>query len=123
MVVPARIPAGEMRHVVIIKEHKIDLGTTAYDSYGMVSISSTAWVTAATVRAKIEELGAGESDISRQKFPTSSHMVTIDYSSTLASTGGPRRAVVFGSRFLHIGAILNPGNENRQLVLICGEEK
>lgn len=123
MDIPKRVPAGEMRHVIQIKEHKIDAGTTAYDTYGQLSISSTAWTTTATVRAKIEEMGAGESDVSRQKFPTSSHLVTIDYNSTLASTGGARRAVQFGTRFLHIGAVLNPGNENRQLILICGEEK
>lgn len=118
-----RIPAGEMRHVVAIKEHKIDAGTTAYDTYGQVSVSTTAWATGITTRAKIEQLSGNESVIARQIYANATHRVTIDYNSTLASTGGARRAVVFGSRFLHIGAVINPDLENRQLQLLCGEER
>lgn len=118
-----RVPAGEMRHVVTIKEHKIDAGTTAYDTYGQVSVSTTAWATGITTRAKIEQLSGNEAVIARQIYPNASHRVTIDYNSTLASTGGSRRAVVFGSRYLHIGAVINEDMENRQLQLICGEER
>ena len=38
-----RLAAGEMRHTVIIKEHKIEAGSTAYDSFGQLSVSTTAW--------------------------------------------------------------------------------
>lgn len=118
-----RIPAGQMRHVVTLKEHKIDAGTTAVDSYGQVSVSTTAWRSLANVRAKIEQLSGNEAELARQLYPTASHMVTIDYNATLASTGGSRRAVLFGSRWLHIGAVINPDLENRQLQLLCGEER
>jgi head-tail adaptor len=118
-----RIPAGEMRHYVTIKEHKIDAGTTAYDSFGQVSISTTAWTTGITTRAAIEQLSGDEAVVARQIYPRATHRVTVDYNSTLASTGGTRRAVVFGSRYLHIGAIINPDLENWQLQLLCGEER
>jgi head-tail adaptor len=118
-----RIPAGEMRHLVTIKEHKIESGTTAYNTYGQVSVSTTAWQTGITTRAKIEQLSGSEAEVARQIYPLATHRVTIDYSSTLESTGGSRRAVVFGSRYLHIGAILNADLENVQLQLLCGEER
>jgi nucleotidyltransferase/DNA polymerase involved in DNA repair len=118
-----RIPAGEMRHVVTIREHKIEAGTTAYDSYGQLSVSSTAWETGITTRAKIEQLSADELVIARQIYPSASYRVTVDYNSTLARTGGTRRAGVFGSRFLFVGGIINPDLENVQLQLLCGEER
>ena len=118
-----RIPAGEMRHQVIIKEHKIELGTTAVDTYGQVSVSTTAWATGITTRAKIEQLTGRELEIARQNYAAATHRVTIDYNSTMGSTGASRRAVVFGSRFLFIGAVLNEDMENRQLQLLCGEER
>lgn len=118
-----RIPAGEMRHKVIIKEHKFEAGSTAYDSYGQLSTSSTAWNTGITTRAKIEQLSGNEAVIARQIYPSASHLITIDYNSTLASTDGARRQVLFGSRAMFIGAVLNPDMENIQLQLLCGEER
>lgn len=118
-----RIPAGDMRHLITIKEHKIELGTTAYDSYGQVSVSTTAWATGITTRAQIEQLSGDEAVIARQIYPRATHRVTVDYNSTLASTGATRRAVVLGSRYLHIGAVLNTDLENVQLQLLCGEER
>jgi head-tail adaptor len=118
-----RIPAGELRHVVTLKRHKIDAGTTAYDTFGQVSISSTAWTTVSTRRAKIENLSGNESANARQLYAAASHRVTVDYDSTIASTGGSRMEVVFGSRVLHVGAVINPDLENVQLQLLCGEER
>ena len=118
-----RIPAGEMRHRVTIKEHKIEIGTTAYDSFGQLSVSSTAWATGIIARAKIEELSGNELVIARQKYANASYQVTIDYNSTLDSTGGARREIVFGNRTLHIGAVINEDLENVQLKLLCGSEK
>lgn len=118
-----RVPAGEMRHQVTIKEHKIESGSTAVDTYGQVSASSTAWATGITTRAKIEQLSGRELELARQNYATATHRVTIDYNSTMNSTGATRRAVVFGSRFMFIGAVLNEDMENRQLQLLCGEER
>lgn len=118
-----RVPAGELRHLVTIRSHKIEAGSTAYDSYGQLSASSTAWTTIVTRRAKIEALSGDEAIIARQLYPHASYKVTIDYDETLGSTGGFRRAVVFQNRFLYVGTIRNPDLENVQLELICGEER
>jgi len=118
-----RIPAGEMRHTVEIREHKIESSTTAYDSFGQLSSSTTAWQRGITTRAKIEHLSGDELTIARQLYARASHRVTVDYNSTLDSTGGSRRAVVFGSRWLFVGSIVNDDLENRQLKLLCGEER
>lgn len=118
-----RIPAGQMRHSITIYEHKIDAGSTAYDSFGGVSASTTAWTAAKTMRARIEQLSGEELVVARQVYPKASYRVTVDYSSTLDSTGGSRRAVVYGSRWLHIGGVVNEGLENVQLQLLCGEER
>ena len=118
-----RIPAGLMRHKVTIKQHKVESATTAYDTYGQLSASSTAWTDVATVRAAVEQLGGSEAQIARQLYPNATYRVTVDYNSILASTGGSRRAVVFNSRFMYIGSVGNPDLENVQLELLCGEER
>jgi head-tail adaptor len=118
-----RLPAGEMRHRVNVKQHKQDAGTTAYDSYGQLSASSTAWATLVSRRAKIEQLGGSEAELARQIYPKATYKVTLDYNETLATTGGSRRAVEFNSRMLHIGAVINPDMENVRLELLCGEER
>lgn len=118
-----RVPAGDMRHVVTIKQHKIEAGSTAYDSFGQLSVSSTAWSTVVSLRAKIEQLSGNELVIARQKYANASYQVTVDYNATLNSTGAARRAAVFQSRFLNIGAVLNEDMENVQLKLLCGEER
>lgn len=118
-----RIPSGEMRHVVTLKEHKIESGSTAVDSYGQLSVSTTAWRSVVSMRAKIDQLTGTELELARQLYPKATYEVTVDYQTTLASTGGARRALLFGSRWLHIGAVINPDMENRQLQLICGEER
>lgn len=118
-----RIPAGELRHLVTIRQHKLESGSTAYDTYGHVSASSTALETVIATRAKIEQLTGEELEIARQLYPRARHRVTIDYDATLASTGGARRTVVFGNRVMHIGGVINPDLENVQLQLLCGEER
>ena len=118
-----RTPAGERRHLVTVKQHKIETGTTGYDTFGQVSPSSTAWQTVVITRAAIEQLSGNEAVVARQIYANASHRVKVDYNATLASTGGSRRQVVFGTRSLHIGAVLNPDLENFELHLLCGEER
>lgn len=118
-----RIPAGEMRHSVTIRQHKLEAGTTGYDSFGQLSVSSTAWVDLVHRRAKIEQLSGAEAEVARQIYPKATYKVTLDYDVTLGATGGARRAVLFNSRMLFVGAIVNPDMENLQLELLCGEER
>src|SRR3990167_4505919 len=98
-----RLAAGDMRHVVTIRQHKIEAGTTALDTYGQLSASSTAWTNTITRRAKIEQLSGDEALIARQLYPHASYKVTLDYDETIASTGGSRRLVSFNNRSLFIG--------------------
>jgi head-tail adaptor len=118
-----RLASGEMRHTVIVMQHKIEAGTTAYDSYGQVSISTTAWDHGKRMRAKIEQLSGAELEVARQTYARASYRLTVDYNSTLASTGGGRRLVKFGTRQMFVGGVLNEDLENRQLQLLCGEER
>jgi head-tail adaptor len=118
-----RIPAGHMRHRVVIKRHKLDAGTTAYDSFGLVSASSTAWDTVATKRAHIEALSGNEAVLARQLYANATYRVTLDYDQTLSSVGGSRCAVVHDGRFLYVGAVIQPDLEHVQLQLLCGESR
>ena len=122
-----RIPAGEMRHTVKIERHTIE--TTAdttgdpYNYYAHISSTSGDWSDVLSCRAKIENLRGEEGILARQVYPSASHRITINYFSTMNTTGATRRRVTFGSRTMHIGAILNPDEENLQLQLLVGEEK
>lgn len=112
-----------MKHLVTVKKRKIDRGTTAYDSYGAVSASSTAWETVCVRRAKIDALNATEAQIARQVYPTASHRVILDYDATLASTGANRCAILWNDRFLHVAGVINVSGWNWQLEVLCGEER
>ena len=114
-----RTPAGERRHVVSIEDNASE-GT--YDSYGQVSAASSDWTTSVNDRAKIETLSGDEGILARQIYPNASKRVTIDYHSTMMTTGATRRRVKFGSRYLYVGAVVNPDEENVELQLLCGEE-
>lgn len=118
-----RIAAGLMRHVVTVKRHKIESASTAYDAFGQLSVSTTAWTAGVARRAAIEQLSGREAELARQLYPAASYRVTVDYDPTLASTGGSRLAVFYGSRVLNVGAVVNPDIENLQLQLLCGEER
>jgi len=112
-----------MRHVVKVLQHKIEAGSTAVDTYGQISASTTAWETGVVTRAKIEQLTGDEAIVARQVYARASHRLTIDYNSTLASTGGQRRAVEFEGRQMYIGGIIDTEMEHLQLILLCGEER
>lgn len=118
-----RIEAGKMRHRVTVKRHKIEGGSTAYDTFGQLSVSTTAWTAGVARRAAIEQLSGREAELARQLYPAASYRVTVDYDATLASTGGSRLAVFYGTRVLNVGAVVNPDMENLQLQLLCGEER
>ncbi len=118
-----RIPTGEKRHWVTIKRHKIETSSTAVDEYGQLSASSTAFVNTVGCWAKIEQLTGEELELARQIYPKATYQITIDYASTMDSTGASRRSVEYNNRLYHIGAIVNPNMENIDLQLLCGTER
>lgn len=101
-------------------EVSIQAKTTSLNTYGQASTTGS-WTTEKTVRAHIETLSGRELDLARQVFPTATRRVTIEYLSTMDSTGATQRRVLFGSRALYIGHIDNPEFENWHLELLCGE--
>ena len=113
-----RIPAGMFRHQVTLQTQ-----STALDSYGQTSASTTAWGNDDTVRAHITTLSGREVEIARQIYPSATHRVTIEYLSSMDSTGATRKRVLFGERALFIGHVNNPDMENWHLELLCGEER
>ncbi len=99
-------------------EVQTDIGTQ--DSYGQTTHD---WTTDICLRAKIETLRGAEGELARQIYPHATHRVTTEYHTDLNSTGATRRRVKFGTRALHIGAIINPDEESFHLELLCGEER
>lgn len=118
-----RLPSGEKNKYVTIKRHKIESSSTAFDSYGQLSTSTTALVSSFGAWAKIEQLSGEELTVARQIYPKANYQITIDYNSTLDSTGGSRRVVDYNSKIYHIGAVINPDLENIELQLLCGTER
>lgn len=118
-----RVPAGEMRHTITIYRHKIETGSTVVDEYGQLSTSTTAKSVVSRPRAKVEQLAGDELELARQTYPEATYRATIDYIASLDSTGGTRRSITVGTKTLHIGAVINPDLENRQLQLLCGAER
>ncbi len=112
-----RIPAGQMRHTV-----KIQAYSTGLDTYGQSSTAGL-WNDCVEVRAKISPLRGNEAILARQVYPSASHSIMIDYLSTMDTTGATQLRVLYGSRAMNIGAILNPDEENWQMELLCGEER
>jgi len=112
-----RIPAGNMRHRVKIQTND---GEGTYDSYGQ---ETATWSTTDEVRAAIEPLRGREAEYARQLYATATTKVTVDYLEVLNSTGATRRRVLFGSRALNIGSVVNVDEEGFVLELLCGEEK
>ncbi len=117
---PRRIAAGELRHLISIQSHG---GEGTYDTYGQISASTTNWTTDQNLRAKVEPLQGQEAVLAQQTYPKATHRVTTEYYSALNSTGATRKRILFGSRVLHIGAILNEEEESWHLELLCGEER
>lgn len=110
-----RIAAGEMRHYI---EFQRDIGVL--DAYGQIEHD---WQTDICMRAKIEVLRGEEGELARQVYPHATQRLTIDYHPDLNSTGVTQRRIRFGERTLHIGAVLNPDEEDIQLQLLCSEER
>lgn len=118
-----RTQAGEKNKYVTIKRHKIESSSTSLDTYGQLSTSTTAQVKSFSAWAKVEQLAGDELVVARQIYPQATYRFTIDYNSTLDSTGGSRRAVEYNNKLYHIGSVINPDLENIELQLLCGTER
>lgn len=75
------------------------------------------WADTTTVYAQIEELLGSEIFEAQQIAAGLTHRVTIRY-----RTVNPQQRLKYGTRILKINSIVNPGQRNEMLELICTEE-
>ncbi len=113
-----RIRAGDLRHQI-----NIQAPSTTLDSFGQTVTSSSGWTTQATVRAAIMPLLGSEQTLARQIYPKATSRVTIEYLSTMDTTGATAKRILFGSKALAIGAVMTPDEEGWHLDLLCSEEQ
>lgn len=103
---------GKMRHRVALQRY-----TATQNSHGEEAKTYTALD---TVWASVEPL-TGKELLSAQQTESSIDLrVRVRYSSTI-STLRPKDRVVFGSRTFEILSVINPGERNAQLELMCKE--
>ena len=76
------------------------------------------WADTATLWAGIEELTGSEGFEAQQTASTLSHRVTIRYRTSVV----PTQRLKYGTRILKINAVINPGQLNERLELLCTEE-
>jgi len=108
-----KIQPGRVRHQV-----DVYLPATGLDSYGRRSGSDT--LIYAAVPAAIEQLTALELIRARQIFPEATHRVSLTLFPGHAVTS--KNYLKFGSRTLHIGAVIDAENIGVELGLLCREE-
>ena len=77
-----------------------------------------AWADTATLWANVEELTGSEGFEAQQTASSLSHRVTIRYRTSVT----PVQRIKYGTRVLTINAVLNPGQRNEMLELMCSEE-
>lgn len=76
------------------------------------------WADTATLWAGVEELTGSEGFEAQQTASTLSHRVTIRYRTGVT----PQQRLKYGARVLKINAVINPGQLNERLELLCTEE-
>jgi SPP1 family predicted phage head-tail adaptor len=101
--------AGALRHRVAIEQ----VAATG-DGYGGRTES---WTVLATVWAAVEPLSGREYFQAQQAQAKVTHKVTMRYRSGVT----PGMRVKHGSRYFGIVSVLDTGEKNRELVLMCEE--
>lgn len=101
---------GKLRHRVEIQR----LTQGAYDSLGE---AVTTWETVATVWASVSPLTGKAFMGAKQAQSHVSHLVRMRFRGDIA----PEMRVLHAGRWLHIDAVLNVEERNRELHLMCVE--
>jgi SPP1 family predicted phage head-tail adaptor len=101
--------AGPMRHRITIE--------TPTETQGRDGSTVRAWNAFLSTRASIEPLTGREYFAAEREQADVSHRIRMRY------TGGitHRMRVSFGSRIFEIESVINVGERNRELILICRE--
>ena len=101
--------AGDLRHKIIIQQV-----TETKDAYGAVAET---WTTFVNAWASIEPLRGQEFFAARQVNADVTHRVRTRYRAGVT----PKMRIAFGDRVLEIEVVLNLGERNRELELLCSE--
>ncbi len=105
--------AGKLRDRVVIQANVA--AADQADQYGEVVPQ---WSNVATVWAKVEEVGGRENWQADQVRPDRTITVTMRYYAGLTS----KHRLLFGSRILNVGSVVNPDGKRREHLLSCTEE-
>lgn len=108
-----RVPAGEMRHVLILQKNS---GEGTYGTYGEVTDS---WSDVSFVRGRVTTLRGQEGMLARQLYPKASFEVVVDYFPEV----NDRYRFKLGSRVLNIEHYDDVDQEHLQLVCYCSESQ
>lgn len=96
---------------------RVILQTVSNAADGGGGVTET-WADTATLWAHIEELSGDEGFEAQQVASRLSHRVTLRYRTNVT----PQQRLKYGSRILRINAVINPGQRNERLELLCAEE-
>ena len=101
--------AGDLRHRVTIQ--------SASESVSAAGEVTKTWSDVATVWASIEPLTGREKWLAEQVQAAATHRVRMRYRSDV----GLENRLLYGSRVLDILEVMNTGERDKELVLICAE--
>lgn len=105
---------GRLRHRVTLQQQ-----TTAYDSLGRQSRQPTGWTNVAGLWAEVRELSGREAEKAKQIVADASHAVTIRFRPGVNS----QQRLLFRGRVFQIKAVLDDDSTQRELLLLCGEDR
>lgn len=106
--------SGRLRHRVYLQAQ-----TTEYDALGRQSRGAANWTTVARLWAEVRELSGRESELAKQIKAEASHAVTIRHRPGVTS----EQRLLFRGKPLEIKAVLDDDSTQRELLLLCGEER
>lgn len=105
---------GRLRHRVTLQTQ-----TTEYDSLGRQRRDAAKWTKVTDLWAEVRELSGRESETAKQITADASHAVTIRFRSGVTSAN----RLLFRGRVFEIKAVLDDDGTQRELLLLCGEER
>ena len=105
---------GRLRNRVMLQRQ-----TTEYDSLGRQSRDAGQWTNVAQPWAEVREISGKESETAKQMGADASHAVTIRFRTGVTN----KQRLLFRGRVLEIKAVLDGDGTQRELLLLCGEER
>ena len=102
--------AGKLKHRLVIKY-------IASETANTLGELTKVWGTRATVWGSIDPLSAREAIAAQTTLSETSHKATIRYLSTVTI----KDTIEYGTRTFNINGIINTGEKNKELILLCSE--